>query len=80
MFDLSLQEVTSGKVTAVRELFMAAFIKHHPHIKPSVANGFFDAMPDKSALYEKLVEMYGETVGTLLDEPDEGKAISWKVM
>lgn len=80
-FGISIGEIQSGKTYLVHDLFMAAFMKHHPHIKPSVVDGFFENIKDKTELYQTLAKMYAEAAGSLLDEPeDEGKAIGWKVV
>lgn len=76
---ISMSELQSGKTYMVHDLFAAAFLKHHPHAKPSTIDGFFEAISDKAGLYEALVEMYVDAAASLLEEPEEGKAISWKV-
>lgn len=80
-FGISLSDLQSGKTYLVHDLFFAAFIKHHPHIKGPVVEDFFNRMPDKTELYQKLVQMYAAAAGSLLDDPeDEGKVLSWKVV
>lgn len=77
---ISMADLQSGKTYLVHDLFMAAFIKHHPHIKGTVVDQFFENIENKTELYSALVRMYAEAAGSLLDDPeDEGKAISWKV-
>ena len=75
-FGISLTDITSGKVTMVPLLFQAAFMKHHPKMRPSKINEIYASMEDKQGLYEALASMYAECVNTLLDEPDEGNATS----
>lgn len=78
-FGISLAELQSGKTYIVHDLFVASFMKHHPHIKGQVVEEFFKNISNKSELYSKLVTMYAAAAGSLLEEPeDEGKAISWK--
>ena len=80
LYDISLSELTSGKTSTVESLFYAAFIMHHPNIKRGVMEGFFEQMGDKTALYEALVTMYVETANATLSEPEEGKALAWKLV
>ena len=75
---LSLSDLLNGKLTLFPSLFQAAFLKHHPKIKPSVVQAFFESMEDKQELFQALVGMYAECVTTLVDEPEEGKGNSWK--
>lgn len=78
MFDLSLSEAMSGKASAIQSLFFAAFIKNHPHIKPRTMQQLWNKLEDKQSLYEVLVGMYGNTAGSVLEEPEQGKGIGWK--
>lgn len=78
MFDISPSDVFSGKVAIQKGLFAGAFIKHHPKIKASTVEGLWRSMTDKDELYKALVGMYFNTVGSLMEDPEEGKAISWK--
>ena len=77
MFDLSLNEAMSGKASAIQSLFFAAFIKNHPHIKPRPMQQLWNKLEDKQGLYEVLVGMYGNTAGSVLEEPEQGKGIGW---
>lgn len=79
-YGMSLPDLLNGKMSYMPQLFQAAFLKHHPKIKPSKVNELFVAMVDKDELYQALTAMYAETVSTLLDEPEEGKGQSWKVV
>lgn len=78
MFDLSLNEAMSGKASAIQSLFFAAFIKNHPHIKSRTMQQLWNKLEDKQGLYEVLVGMYGNTAGSVLEEPEQGKGIGWK--
>lgn len=79
LYNLSLNEVMSGKVSAIRSLFSAAFIKNHPHAKPQTVQRLWEALENKQGLYEALLAMYANSAGSLLEEPEEGKGISWGV-
>ena len=75
---LSVNDVSSGKITLLPVLFQAAMRKHHPQVKHSQIMEMFNTMGDKQGLYEGLLTMYVECVETLLEEPDEGNVTSWK--
>lgn len=76
---ISMSELQTGKTYLVKDLFAAAFAKHHPHIKPSTVESLFNRITDKTGLYQKLVYMYASAASTVLEDPeDEGNAISWK--
>lgn len=78
-FGISVSELNSGKSHVVKDLFAASFLKHHPKIKNTTVNMFYDNIEDKTGLYRHLSEMYAAAAQTLLEDPeDEGKAISWK--
>lgn len=78
-FGISMAELQTGKTYMVRDLFAAAFVKHHPHIKPTTVQSFYDRITDKVDLYNKLALMYAAAAGTLLEDPEDmGNAISWK--
>lgn len=79
-YNISLGELTSGKVSVVQDLFMASFLKNHEKTKPSTMLRIFNAMSDKDALYQALVGMYAECANSVLEEPEEGNAISWKAV
>ena len=79
-FDISIADVSDGKVSAFYGLFYGAFLKHHPNIKQTTVENFMQLMPDKQGMFRNLAMMFGNCVNTLLDEPDEGNAISWTAM
>lgn len=80
MFDISIGDVRDGKISAFEGLFYGAFLKHHPNIKQTTVDNFMKLMPDKQGIFRNLAMMFGNCVNTLLDEPDEGNAISWEAM
>lgn len=78
IFDISINDVRDAKISSFQGLFYGAFLKHHPNIKSSTVDKFFELMPNKQDVYANLAIMYGECINSLLDEPEQGKAISWK--
>ena len=79
-FDISIGDVRDGKISAFEGLFYGAFFKHHPNIKQATVENFMKLMPDKQGVFRNLAIMFGNCVNTLLDEPEEGNAISWEAM
>ena len=78
MYDFSIGDVRSGKISAFEALFHGAFLKHHPNIKPSTVELFMKRLPNKQEVFKNLAIMYNDCISTLLEEPKEGEAISWK--
>lgn len=77
MFDFSIGDVRAGKISAFEALFHGAFLKHHPNIKQSTVDLFMRKLPNKQELFRNLATMYSESISTLLEEPDEGEALTW---
>lgn len=75
-----LDEVRTNPATAVPVLFSGALIEKHKNLKQTEIQEIYQALPKKDALISALIEMYTDTVSQLLDEPEEGNAvteISW---
>lgn len=77
-YGFSVTELQAGKISYLPDLFRCALVMHHPNMKQETADMLFDLMDDKSGLMMCLVELYANTVNSLLESPAEGKAISWK--
>jgi len=71
-------EITDKPATMLPMLFRGAFIMHHPTVKRDVVDALYDAIPDKTTLIEKLVDMYSEPILSLIgdSEADEGN-VEW---
>lgn len=73
------EELTKQPVTMIPLLFQGAFLKNHKGIKRDLIDEIYDGVADKSALIGALVELYTETLNTLIgDREDEGN-VSWAV-
>lgn len=74
-----LEEVTTKPVTAIPMLFYGAFIKNHKGIKRNLVDEIFEEISAKRSLLEALMEMYADTLNTLIeDKGDEGN-VQWAV-
>ena len=77
-FDINA--ISSQPNTMIPLLFAGAFLAHHRRLNEDKVNAIFNKMTNKENLIAKLVEMYAETVTTLLEdaEGEQGNA-SWEV-
>lgn len=74
----SLDKLSEMPANFIPELFFGAFQMHHSGIKRSLVDEIYEAMGDKEALLRTLIEMYNETLDSLLASSDEkGKNVSW---
>ena len=76
----NIDALTEQPVTMIPMLFYGAFSKNHTGIKRSLVDEIFDSLSDKAGLVQALVEMYAETVSSLMEgnPNDEGNAV-WEV-
>jgi predicted metallopeptidase len=73
-------DVVTKPMLTLPKLFAGAFKAHHKFdIKQKTIDEIFELFKNKSALVEKLAEMYSEPMETLMDDEniDEGNAIAW---
>ncbi len=77
----NVDALTSQPVTMIPLLFYGAFAKNHTGIKRNLVDKIYDSLSNKQALIGALVEMYAETVNTLMEgSPEtEGNAV-WEVV
>ena len=80
LYDISVNEVSQGKVSYLAPLFFAALKKHHPHMKATTKQALFDKMGNRAELYQRLSVMFAETASSVLEDPDEGNALTWKAI
>lgn len=73
-----VDQISSMPVTMIPMLFQGAFIKNHKGLKRATLDEIYDNVGDKNGLIVALAEMYSETVGSLMDENEEGNA-TWAV-
>ena len=73
-------DIATKPMITLPRLFAGAFKAHHRFdIKQKTIDEIFEQLNNKSALVEKLAEMYAEPMETLMDSDniDEGNAIAW---
>jgi hypothetical protein len=72
-------DIVTKPMTTLPKLFAGAFKAHHKFdVKQKQIDEMFDLFKNKNALVEKLAEMYAEPMETLMDDVDEGNAITWE--
>jgi hypothetical protein len=77
-----LEDLTKKPANMIPLLFAGAFIKNHSGkngVSRKVVDEIFDGIEDKTALMEALMEMYGETLGSLTDGNGEGN-VTWAMV
>lgn len=71
---LNIQTLFEKPVKSFPMLFAGAFHMHHKGLAQNVIDSIFDTIENKEAFLEGLIEMYGETISTVLEEPEQGNA------
>lgn len=74
-------EVDSKPMTMIPIFFAGAFAANHPAMKHTKIDEIYATLKNKDKLLEALIDMYSETVSTLMGEPeDEGKNSEWTMV
>ena len=66
--------------STILDLWNGAFEMHHPNTPAAVRDEIYGAMPDKQVLFQRLSEMFSDTLESLMAEPDEengAKKLTW---
>ena len=75
----NLTKLADAPSTNIPRLFAGALRMHHSKLKPAMIDKMLEYMGDKEKLLPKLIEMYNETVDTVMDDPeDESKKVTWE--
>ena len=74
-----VDDVSAKPMTMLPAFFAGAFKANHRYVKRSLIDEIYSHMTDKQRLVESLIDMYEETLSTLMDEPPEGDAknVEW---
>ena len=67
----NFEELTSKPVSLFFELFKGSFLAHHKFVKSKEIEEILDLMKNRHQLQEKLMDMYTDTLTSLLDDNDE---------
>lgn len=76
----NVEELASKPLSTLPLLWKGSFLAHHKNIKAWLQDKMFEQMPRKEELFDRLADMYMETVESLFEEPenDEGN-LEWEV-
>ena len=78
-----LEEVDKQPVVMVPLLIQGAFLMHHRGLNALFIDNIFDAVPNKRALIQALMELYSEVALSFFDEQEaaegDGKNATWAV-
>ncbi len=76
-----LDELASKPMTMIPMMFQGAFIKNHKGIKRNVMDEIYKGIGNRSELMEALMEMYADTLSTLMDDDaEEAGNVSWALV
>ncbi len=72
-------DISTKPMSVVPDLFAGAFLANHPQLKRDKIDKIFESLTGRTKLIAALIEMYNDTIETLLDtnEDDEGKNANW---
>jgi hypothetical protein len=73
------EQIITKPMLTLPKLFAGAFKAHHRYEKQKIIDEMFENFTNKTALIEKLAEMYADPMETLMDDEaiNEGNAIAW---
>lgn len=63
-------------ITMIDNLFYGAFLAHHPYISRDFVEEIQKQIKDMAGLNERLMEMYTDTINSIVEETKEGN-IEW---
>jgi hypothetical protein len=74
-----IEHAKTKPATFLPALFRGAFLSQHPRIREALVDEIFDHMTDRNALYDRLSEMYGDGLASLVNEPEDGEGnVKWE--
>lgn len=76
-----LDELSSKPMTMIPMMFQGAFIKNHKGIKRSLMDEIYKDIHNRSELMEALMEMYADTLSSLMDDSTEDSGnVTWSLV
>lgn len=70
----SMNALTDKPMTCIPDLFAGAFLKNHSSIRRSKVDTIYESLKDRNRLIRALIDMYNESVESLMDDDAEGNA------
>ena len=75
----NIADAITKPMLTIPQLFAGAFLAHHRFVKQETVDAIFERMTNKSALLEKLVDLYQRPLEALMSEgKDEKNVIKWE--
>lgn len=75
-----LDEISTKPVTMIPMLFQGAFIKNHKGIKRKLIDEIYEEIADKTNFMQALMELYAETLSTLVEDKEDQGNVTWAVV
>ena len=76
-----LDEIATKPMTMIPQMFQGAFIKNHKGIKRSLVDDIYKDIHNRSELMEALMEMYADTLSSLMDDgPEDSGNVTWSLV
>ena len=76
-----LDEIATKPMTMIPQMFQGAFIKNHKGIKRSLIDDIYKDIHNRSELMEALMEMYADTLASLMDDgPEDSGNVTWSLV
>ncbi len=66
-----VDKIQSKPMTMIPLLVSGAFVHNHSNLKPAKIDEIYDGIKNKNGFIMKLVELYYETISTLVDDGEE---------
>lgn len=80
VYNFSYQDMERMKLSKLPDLFFCGFRMHHPNMKRQTSDTIFSLVGDKTGLMAVLLDLYRYALMSMFDEPEEGKALTWKAV
>lgn len=75
-----VSELSDKPATMIPMLFSGAFLAHHKFVKREIIDEIYNSIKKKDELISKLVEMYQETITSLIGADDDDNTDEGDVM
>lgn len=72
-----LDDISTKPMMMIPMLFQGAFIKNHRGIKRNLMDEIYEEINDKTGLISALMELYTETLSTLMDDKADAGNATW---
>lgn len=74
-----IDDISAKPMMMIPMLFQGAFIKNHRGIKRNLMDEIYEEINDKTGLISALMEMYADTLNTLMDDKADAGNATWAV-